>query len=98
MDKRVKYLLICLPFFCGVMLFILGFFNLFSSLLVFVGGYVVLKKIFTDKKRKLNNNDNDKIMPEVKSSYEKDYSYRNAENIIGIKRTIRHSKVRKRVK
>lgn len=98
MNRKVKYLLICLPFFGGVVLFSFGFFNLFSSLLVFVGGYVALKKIATDKKRKLNNNSNGKIMSEVKSSYEKDYSYRNAENIIGIKRTIRYPKVRKRVK
>lgn len=93
----VKYLLLCLPFIIGASLYCFSVFNLFSSLLFFCGGYVVLKNILDYRKiNKIKNSD--KSVISNKYSYEKDFSYRNSKNIIGLKRTRRHYRVRKRVK
>ena len=81
----------------GGLLFSFGVYNLFSSLMFFVGGYVALKNIFDYRKILKNKEENDFCIEHVKNSYEKDYSYRrNAENVIGIKRTRRYSRVRRK--
>lgn len=98
MKKMAKYILICLPFISGGLLFSFGVINLFSSVLFFCGGYVALKKILNDKKREINGVKDKEIMFGINNSYKKDYSYRSAENIVGFKKTMRGPKVRKRVK
>ena len=98
MNKKLKYLLICLPFVIGGILFSFGVYNLFSSILFFAGGYIALKNIFDYRKIIKNRNNNTPVIPEVKSSYKKDYSYRSAENIVGLKKTRRYSRIRRRVK
>lgn len=97
MNKKNRYILIWIPFVVGSFLFCFGTFNLFSSLLFFVGGYVGLKNTFDIRRVKKINNQSQSL---VKKKYEKDYSYRNrsAEDIVGFKRARRYTKVRKRVK
>lgn len=92
-----KYILICLPFVSGSLLFSFGIYNFFSSMLFFGGGYVILKKICNDKIKKINNIDK-KTVPEINCSYKKDYSYRSAGNAVLYKRVKRNLRVRKRVK
>lgn len=50
MHKKIKSIFFCLPFICGSFCFCFGIFNLFSSLLFFVGGYVALKHFLNYKK------------------------------------------------
>lgn len=107
MNKKLilRYILMYIPFSLGVILFSSGTINLFSSLLLFVGGYVAIKNTFDYRKIRKNvksinqvnrNNINNKVNS---SSYKKDYSrVKNPEHIIGFKRNIRHPKVRKRTK
>lgn len=48
MKKKLikRYILLCLPFICGVLLYGIGLYNIVSSLLFFVGGYVLIKNVF----------------------------------------------------
>ena len=98
MKKINKYILICIPFVSGSLLFSFGIYNFFSSMLFFGGGYVILKKICNDKIRKINNINNNKNVNEINHSYRKDYSYKNVGNVILYKRVKRNLRVRKRVK
>ena len=52
----LKYILISLPFTLGITLYSFGIYNIFSSLLVFLGGYLSIKNTFDY--RKLNKNIN----------------------------------------
>ena len=98
MNRKFKYLFICLPFLFGSVLFSFGIYNLISSLLFFVGGYVVLKNIFDYRKLLRNRDENNSNSVVTKNGYQKDYSYRDAERIVGLKRTRRYSRVRRRVR
>ena len=98
MNKITRYILICSPFIVGSIMFILGIYNLFSSILFFCGGYIATKNLFDYRKIKRNNQKSNIHQKEPKKSYQKDYSYQNPENIIGLKRTRIHKKVRIRTK
>lgn len=96
MNKKliIRYILICLPFVIGGLLYCFGIINIFSSLLLFCGGYLTLKNTVDYRKVKKNKD----IVNRDKNSYKKDYTNRSVENIVGFKRTRRYSKVRKRIK
>lgn len=96
MKKINKYILICLPFVSGSLLFSFGIYNFFSSMLFFGGGYVFLKKICNDKIKKVNDHDEDIL--EINNGYKKDYSYRSGGNAVLYKRVKRNLRVRKKVK
>ena len=65
MTKKIllKYLFMYLSFILGLILYSVGVMNIFSTLLVFVGGYISIKNTFDYRlvKRNINNNDNSKI-------------------------------------
>lgn len=73
MKKKIirRYMLLCIPFICGTLLYILGLYGIVSSLLFFGGGYVLIKNLFDYRKinkninkcldRDLRNDDIDKI-------------------------------------
>lgn len=94
MNKKLLfwYLFLGIPFFVGVILYCLGIFNIFSSLLFFCGGYVVLKNV-TDY-RKIKKINNKVIMNE--DNKKNNSRCINSENIVGFKRNIRYSKVRRK--
>ena len=48
MKKKLikRYLMLCLPFVCGLLLYRLGSYGIVSSLLFFCGGYILIKNIF----------------------------------------------------
>ena len=48
MEKKLikRYVLLCLPFICGIGLYLVGFINIVSSLLLFGGGYITVKNLF----------------------------------------------------
>ncbi|MBQ2873413.1 MAG: hypothetical protein IJE89_05390 [Bacilli bacterium] len=52
----IKYILLYLPFVVGVGLYSFGIYNLASSLLLFIGGYISIKNTFDY--RKVNKNIN----------------------------------------
>ena len=76
MNKKLikRYILLCIPFICGTLLYGIGFYGIVSSLLFFGGGYVVVKNIFDyrmvnknikkciEKDLKIDNNDNIDIL------------------------------------
>ena len=47
MLKRIlfRYSILSLPFICGILLYMNGIFNIVSSLLFFIGGYVLIKNL-----------------------------------------------------
>lgn len=117
MNKRLllRYVLLCLPFILGSMLYGLGIINIVSSLLFFVGGYVAIKNIFDYRKvrknisivnvRKTvdiskgkNTNKEIEVIQEVNKYIESNQNvYRSYDNVPGLKRTRRYTKVRRRV-
>jgi len=48
MKKKLikRYLMLCLPFVCGLLLYRFGSYGIVSSLLFFCGGYILIKNIF----------------------------------------------------
>lgn len=91
----LKYILLLLPFLIGSIMFSFGIYNIISSLLFFVGGYVFVKNLFDYRKIKKNRNI---IVNNQIGSIKKDRIYRTSENIPMLKRTRIHHRVRKRVK
>ena len=100
----LKYVLMYFPFVLGIGMFSLGYINLVSSLLLFLGGYISIKNTFDYRKVKRNINivqSNSEKTPVIvnvkkidnnKKIYVKSMS---AENIVGIKRTRRYTRVRR---
>ena len=109
MNKKllIKYLIMYIPFVLGIGLFVGGVINLFSSLLLFLGGYIafrntldyrLIKKNINSVKpvgdisnNDLNNSEVTKVMGESKN-----IKPMISENIVGFKRTRRYSKVRRK--
>lgn len=113
-----RYVLLCIPFICGCLLYGIGSYGIVSSILFFGGGYVVIKNIFDyrmvnkNKKKCINkglridNNDNmDSLLLDrenidvsvnINSDNKYNYEYRKSDNILGLKNTRRHIKVRRR--
>ena len=102
----IKFIIIYLPFLFGIGMFSLGYINLFSSLLLFLGGYVSIKNTLDYRKLKKNINniqkkiDKKPIVVDVRKvdnkMNEKCYiKPMNAENIAGFKRTRRYTRVRR---
>ena len=89
------------PFILGLGMFCLGYINLVSSLLLFLGGYVSIKNTFDYRKIKKNINKSIDRVPVVVRVEKKDNNKKtyvkpmNAENIVGIKRTRRYTRVRR---
>ena len=97
MNKNIllKYMLMYVPFVLGIVLFSFGIYNVFSSLLLFVGGYVAVKNTF-DYRKIRKNAENVKIVNDTIK--QKEVVKRNPENMVGFKRTRRYGRVRKRIK
>lgn len=97
MKKKLlfKYICLYLPFIVGSVMYSVGNISVFSSLLFFCGGYVAIKNTFDYRRVKKNI---DSFNLECHDSSKKTYTNRNPENIIGLKRTRRYSKVRRRIK
>ena len=91
----VRYLLLFLPFIIGSICFSLGIYNLFSSILFFVGGYIGLKDVLDYRKINKYKNNISKIEIVDDDIKKEDRSY---DSVVSIKRTRRYNKVRKRIK
>lgn len=101
----IKLIIIYLPFLLGIGMFSFGYINLFSSLLLFLGGYISIKNTVDYRKIKRNINNIQKriekepIAVKVKKiDNNKDKCYVRpivAEDIVGFKRTRRYSRVRR---
>lgn len=112
MSKKllIKYILMYFPAVIGAVLFSNGVVNLFSSLLLFFGGYIAIKNTLDYRLVKKNidsikpsniilNNmkDNDYIDKVIVESKDRELiKPKNSEDIIGLKRTRRYSRVRKK--
>ena len=96
MKKKIllKYILMYIPFVVGIMLYSFNIYNLFSSLLLFLGGYVALKN--TLDYRKINKNINS--VKEFNDDIGRNIVSDNDKNTVTIKRSKRNIRVRKRVK
>lgn len=97
MNKKLllKYLLLALPFLIGSILYSLGIYNILSSILFFCGGYIFIKNI-SDYRKIQKNKNNLNIINKIDNDIKKEY--RSYDSIIGLKRTRRYSRVRKRIK
>lgn len=112
MNKKllVRYVLICLPFVLGTLLFSFGVFNFISSILFFAGGYVAIKNLCDYRKINMNKRivNDSKINNDIKLENNSvgvdldkknvNYRYQSYDSIPGFKRTMVYKKVRKRVK
>ena len=109
MNKRllIKYLIMYFPFVLGVVLFCFGTFNLFSSLLFFLGGYIAIKNTFDYRLIKRNKSscsikkDGVEIVNKSNNMVNKDIQRdvikpKKVDDIVGIKSVRRHVKVRRR--
>ena len=91
----LKYILLLLPFVIGSVMFGFGIYNIVSSLLFFVGGYMFVKNIFDYRKIRKNKK---LLIDNQDNIVKKDKVYRTSEEIPMLKRTRIHHRVRKRVK
>ena len=91
----LKYILLLLPFVIGSVMFGFGIYNIVSSLLFFVGGYMFVKNIFDYRKIRKNKK---LLIDNQYNIVKKDKVYRTSEEIPMLKRTRIHHRVRKRVK
>lgn len=116
MNKKLllRYVLLCLPFVVGSVLYSFGVVNIVSSLLFFVGGYAAIKNVFDYRKVRKNINivnarknmvvgnglDIDVDSVQKVKVYEKSNknTYKSYDCIPGLKRVRRCGKVRRRVK
>lgn len=102
----VRYGLLCLPFVLGVSLYCLSIFNIYSSMLFFVGGYVAIKNLCDYRKigrnirlinKKRDNLCNvDKIVDKKDGCNNKSINYSSIDNIPGIKRVRVYKRVRRK--
>ena len=102
----IKFIIIYLPFILGIGMFSFGYINLFSSLLLFLGGYVSIKNTLDYRRLKKNINNIHKKMERepIVVNVKKIDNKKNgkcyvkpmvAANMVGIKRTRRYTKVRR---
>ena len=114
-------MLLCLPFICGVLLYGIGLYNIVSSLLFFVGGYVLIKNVFdyrvvnknirkyVDNSKKIDDGkcdreefDRDRVDKDIlkrNEDYCNDkyrYKYMRCDDILGLKSTRIHKRIRRR--
>lgn len=102
----IKYLLLYLPFVVGIGCYAFGMINLVSSMLLFLGGYVALKNTFDYRKvrgniqsKKVIKNDCCSIETKVDLNNNlgrQVIKTKNIDNIVGLKRVRRYSRVRRR--
>lgn len=66
MKKKIikRYMLLCIPFICGCLLYGIGSYGIVSSLLFFGGGYILIKNLFDY--RMINKNINKCISTDLK--------------------------------
>jgi len=88
-----RYLMLSIPLIGGVLLFSLGVYNIVSSLLFFVGGYFFIKNLFDYRKIVKCKH---KIEERKNNNFKGNFNMSNS--VIGLKRTHRYERVRKRVK
>ena len=89
----LKYLVMMLPFLVGSIMYCFSIYNIVSSLLFFVGGYVFIKNVFDYRKVNKNiNKEKEKVLNNCNRVY-RDY-----DSIPMLKRTRIHRKVRKKIK
>ena len=93
-NKTIKYILLYLPFITGTVLYSFKIYNLFSSLLFFIGGYVILKNTFNYRKIK------NKVEPNVKEieNIETSIKEKSIPSTILPQRTKSKCKIKKRIK
>ena len=91
-----KYILLCIPFITGAILYSLSIYNIFSSILFFAGGYIAIKNMCDYRKIKKNINISKKIELKTINNSNNNINYRNIESIKGIKRNRVYKKVRRR--
>lgn len=91
----MRYGLLSLPFGIGIILFSLGIYNIISSLLFFGGGYVAIKNICDCRKVKKNIS---LVVNKNKIDDSKKNTYVCNNSVVGLKRTNRHERVKKRVR
>ena len=102
MSKKtlLKYVFMYLLFILGVLFYSNGIITLFSSILLFGGGYISLKNTVDYRLIKRNFNKHSEfsndIINENKVVHNKNIRLNNPENIIGVKRTRRYSRVRRK--
>ncbi len=104
MSKKIliKYILMYIPMVVGIVLFSSGVVNLFSSLLLFLGGYVAIKNTLDYRLVRKNvnginiRNEEDSKMNKINNSEKVYVKSRNLENTPVFKRTRRYSRVRKK--
>ena len=96
MNKKLlfKYIMLYVPFCIGCMLFIYGVVNLFSSLLLFLGGYVAIKNSLDYRLIRKNINDSKKVSNNVVKTI--DDKYNCFDRGIILKRVRRRSRVRRK--
>ena len=98
----IKFIIMYLPFILGLGMFSLCYINLVSSLLLFLGGYISVKNTFDYRRLKKNMGnipkkvDKKSIVVNVEKKDNNNYIKSiNAEDIVGIKRTRRYTRVRR---
>lgn len=99
MNKKLilKYIFICSPFLIGTILFTLGIFNIFSSVLLFLGGYIAIKNIFDYRKVRKNINSVNRV--EKRIDYPKtNHIFKNDNQHIELTKKRKISLIRKRIK
>jgi len=102
----IKYLLMYLPVIFGVILYVSGVVNLFSSLLLFLGGYIAIKNTLDYRlvKKNINNvkySQKSDIKVELDNVSSKcidreNIKSKNCDGIVGLKRVRRYSRVRRK--
>ena len=111
MNKKIllKYLLMYVTMFAGIVMYNLGIVNIFSTMFTFVGGYIAIKNTFDYRKVRRNmkilegidnisiTKDRDIVIKEMSEDKKTDsIKPIKTENIIGLKRTRVYSRVRRR--
>ena len=100
----LKYVFLGIPLVLGILLFSFEIINLFSSLLLFLGGYVFVKNALDYRKVRKNTSidlvkkEIEPIMVSVKKIDNSKKVYvkpMNVENVVGLKRTRRYTRVRR---
>lgn len=101
----LKYIIIYVPVVVGLFLFSSGVVNLFSSLLLFLGGYVAIKNTLDYRivrknvnSIKVRSEEQSKIVEvnKVDKSGKVDIKSMKSENVPGLKRTRVYSRVRRK--
>lgn len=102
----IKYLLLYFLFLLGMILYYVGLVNLFSSLLLFLGGYIAIKNTFDYRLVRKNissikKDSDDNHLIELDKEQDKKNERQvirqiNCDDVVGVKRVRSYSRVRKK--